>query len=74
MNLAMVEPIDPVHRASVAARAKVNELFGILKDRAAKWEPAPMPTNWQPQARQLPPQSTQRALDRRLSRANRRKR
>jgi len=40
-------PIDPVHEEAVVFQGEIRMLFQEARERAATWEPRPMPEDWQ---------------------------
>ena len=43
----LIEPIDPIHRHSMQAIERIREAVLDMKMRAATWQPAPMPEDFQ---------------------------
>jgi hypothetical protein len=46
MSVDVTDPIDPEHEKLIRIRAVLRDLFGQARERAAKWEPRPMPDDF----------------------------
>lgn len=42
----MTEPVDDCHAISLDITDRIRRTVMLLKDRAAMWQPGPMPQEW----------------------------